>query len=87
MINLALHEVDGIVFVANIDRTHIGHLLRQYMHTTYKIAGGVVYYVNGRNIILPEVGDGFEVIFDERINDFITDGSSDLFDLLKFLVL
>lgn len=87
MINLAISDVDGIEFVENVSRVRLGYLLAN-MHTTYQIAGGVVYYINGRTFILPnDSADGYEVILNERVNEFITAGTSDLFDLLVFIEL
>lgn len=85
MLDISKIDIEGIEFIGKLVEPFIGQLLRQYMHTTYHIDGGVIYYVNGKQIILPTGSPhGYEVKFSERINDFITDGSSELFDLLTF---
>ena len=88
LFDTALDDIEGVELVSVMNRDYIGILLGQYMHTTYKIAGGVMYSVDGRSILLPDGGgDGYEVVLDERINEFVTDESSELFDLLSFISL
>ena len=88
MIETVLKSIDGVEFVKTVNRYTAYSKMAHGMYTTYKIAGGVMYRFNDRTIILPDGDDnGYEVILDERINEFVTDGSSELFDILIFLTL
>lgn len=90
MIEAALKEIDGIEFVKTINKYIAYNVIHQNMFTTYKILGGNIYHFDGRTmIILDNDNDdtAYEVILDERINEFVTDGDSELFDILSFITL
>lgn len=80
-----LNECDGVEVIKKLNRYDVGHLIQSSLHTTYKIAGGRIYYVDGRTFLSPDSGDdSFEVKLSSKVNEFVTDGSDLLFDILAF---
>ena len=85
VLSKAIEAIDDIELVKELNRSTIMTLRHGVMYTTYKITGGVIYHIVGRTIILPDMSDvGYEVIISQRLNEFITDGNNELFDILSF---